>query len=109
MFDTFYTCIVGRYTVHFQINPRDTIRVVTYLDDGPDGVTRFEAGPYRPGMGVRSEASQAYDVCHFAMSYVERPEEFDRFPYDTEQGVESAAWWRNYGDAVACECGDEFE
>lgn len=109
MFETFYTAHVGRYTVHFQMNPRDTVRVVTYLSDDQNGVTRFEAGPYRPGMGVRSAAGEAHDVCQFAMAYVERPEDFDRLPYDTEQGAECSAWWRNYGNALACECGDGFE
>lgn len=103
MWDTFYTVRPYLDTapsdypreILFLANG-DHVRVVSRESDGSD-VVRFQAGPYRPGIHS-TEQSMADDVAGFALAYVERPDEFDRTPNDTEQV--HGAWWRTHGDTI---------
>jgi hypothetical protein len=68
---------------------------------------RFTWTGYRPGLSARTERDYANDIVGFAMAYVDRPEEFDRSPDDTEQLCD--VWWMEHGDVIACETGDDAD
>ena len=63
-------------------------------------VTVFDIVDYRPSpMGRPTPRSMANDIVSFAVSYVERPEEFDRSSTELEQL--NSAWWRSNEDNLA--------
>lgn len=108
-FDTIYT--VTPYldsapadyprAVHYQIGHDDrTVRIVSVESDGSE-VIRFEAGPYRPsGRSAADYRRMADDIAGFAVAYVQRSEEFERGPEDTEQAPENRAWFYRHSDAI---------
>jgi hypothetical protein len=64
------------------------------------GETVFNIVDYRPSpMGRPTPRNMSNDIVSFAISYVERPGEFDRSPSDREQVC--AAWWRRTGDMLS--------
>ncbi len=81
--------------------------VVVSIDTDGAVTERLRWAGYRPGLSARTEREMADDIVGFAMAYVERPEEFDRSPDDTEQV--HAAWWLGHGDDVSCITGDDAD
>lgn len=77
-----------------------TVRIVSRERDGSE-IVRFEGGPYRQGAGGWSDQRFAADIAGFAVAYVERPEEFERGPDDTEQSPENRAWFYRHRDSLA--------
>lgn len=88
----------------------DTWRNGVIVSIDPDGAVteRFRWTQFKPGAGAITEPRHfAAIVLGFIAAYVERPDEFDRQPGDTEQL--HAAWWLQHCDNFACETGDDAD